>query len=103
MDKREKLAKKIIRKKYDAPIFYCFDLIFRIYFIKIIKIEDLGEPRQHVKYTKGLNLWNPFTWVVIVFYMIANILMESGSVIVEIFSDLKPYTTTTRIKFEEDK
>lgn len=102
MDKREKLAKKIIRKKFDTPIFYYFDLIFRIYFIKVIKIEDLDEPRQLVRYKKGLNLWNPFTWLIIIFFTFANVAIESYKAAVEILGDLKPYTSHTRINFEEE-
>jgi len=111
MDK--KTAEKLLRKKQAPRIFYYFDKIFRFYSIKVLRVEEYkienypSNGRYRVKYKKGMNLFNPFTWVLILVIFIVAVVEGAFRTMREILSDtfkeLKHYESSDIIRVEEDK
>ncbi|APC84654.1 hypothetical protein [Clostridium botulinum] len=105
MDKRkEKIAKKIIKFRCLNSKVYKLDKYLKIIKVKINKlefIESINEGKRYkVNYERGLNMWNPFSWIAIIvaFFMVLSEYMG------EIMDDLKTLKTenlTETIKIKD--
>ncbi|APQ72988.1 hypothetical protein RSJ22_12210 [Clostridium botulinum] len=105
MDKRkEKIAKKIIKFRCLNSKVYKLDKYLKIIKVKINKlefIESINEGKRYkVNYERGLNMWNPFSWITIIvaFFMVLSEYMG------EIMDDLKTLKTenlTETIKIKD--
>lgn len=105
LDKRkEKIAKKIIKFRCLNSKVYKLDKYLKIIKVKINKlefIESINEGKRYkVNYERGLNMWNPFSWIAIIvaFFMVLSEYMG------EIMDDLKTLKTenlTETIKIKD--
>lgn len=101
MDKRKvRIAKKLIKFKHDSSTFYRFDKCLKITKVKVNNMEsikDIGEGKVYkVNYKHGFNLWNPATWLIIIFYLFVHVIID----LEEIFDSFKSkdFSETFKIK-----
>lgn len=88
MNKRKliKEIKKDIRKRHDNKSFYKIDKVLKITKIKILEVkESRGGSFYDVEYKYGLNLINPFSWIIII---IPGIFMAMYKGMEEIFKEV---------------
>ncbi|KIN80967.1 hypothetical protein [Clostridium botulinum] len=95
MDKT-KIAKKIIRYRHHSATFYKLDKYLKITKLKIIKLEliesENGANLYNVVYKKGINLWNPFTWIIV---LIPSFIISIWEAIKEVVEDMGSFKTDT--------
>lgn len=94
-------AKKIIKFRHDSSMFYKFDKYLKISKIKINNIEPMKNIENgkvyKINYKHGFNLWNPITWLIIIFYLLVHVVMDLEEIFEE-FSNTEEYSGTFKIK-----